>query len=85
MPMKILNFEEFLKSGVKAAREDGRYTSLRADVKGLLLHVGRRKYEITFLKCDKCVRWLEYSSNSPNGKEFMKAHKNKHFESRPFC
>ena len=51
MPMKILNLEkkieEFLKSDVKAAREDGRYKSLRADFKDLLLHVDRRKYEIT--------------------------------------
>ena len=80
----VKNFiEEFLKCGVKAAKEDGRYKSLHADFKDLLLHVERRKYEITFLKCDKCVRCLEYTSNSPNVKEFMKAHKNKHFESRP--
>ena len=58
--------------------------SLNADFKELLLNVDRRrKYEVTFLKCDKCSNCLESSSDSKEVIEFMNAHHNPHFEAKP--
>ena len=75
--------EEFLKSGMKKAREDPKFKLLRADFKDLLHHIDRRKYEVTFFKCDACSKCLEYETYSKNVLEFMNAHNKLHFESRP--
>ena len=76
--------EKFLKSSAKKVRiEAATYRSLHSEFKDLLLHVDRRKYEVTFFKCDKCSMCLEYISSSRNVVEFMNAHHDLHFEAKP--
>ena len=57
IPCCLLNLETefvtaYLKSPIRNVRENTKYATLKNEFKDLLAQIDRRKYELSFLKCD---------------------------------
>ena len=72
-----------MKSPIRNVRETAKYTALKNEFEDLLAHIDRRRYELSFLKCNTCPKCLEYSSDSKHVVKFMIDNHSLHFETTP--